>query len=240
MILTGPFHGRRSWSGFEYANKDLETASLGMRTGQDSKLDNHVILGTRANQAISLVANASDQSIRRAVRRVEWSPKVPGEGLQEALILESRIAGKLRKLDGGASTYEASIRRLALNGRLSKETVCPECHGKGIDPEFINLGEVQCAACIGTGKAPIVGRKRKLAGFYDDARFYLSDDGKTLGDRVEDRRTKTRAKAFTAKPGRKESGGLCKQRKHSWQQSKSMKWCSKCGKQSVRFKLVPA
>ena len=239
--LRAPFAG--------YSNRDLATISDAMGTSRPEYRDSASwrIVGERGEACMMPPSDSADKTLSAEIRWREFSPRRPGDGEKEAKRLEARLLRFLRKLDGGATTYEASIRRLALNGRLSKDKPCEECNGTGYDPEYVNLGNIDCAACIGTGKNPITPRKRKLAGFLDDTRFKYTLDGTTLDadstprtltmvltDTLEARKVKTMAKAFTAKRGRKNSGARCGQGHHKWNEDSTQKWCIRCGKQRAK------
>lgn len=194
--------------------------------------------GHNAVAVLSFPADSVDGPIRQEVKHREWNPKRPGDGERESLRLEKRLRKLIRRLDGGASTYEASIRRLALLGRLSKRPKsCPECNGTGFDPEFLNLGEVQCAACIGTGHAAIVAHKQPLRGYLDPYRFRRDEAGNLI-DREAERSEKLRDKA--SRKVKRDHSARCARRVHKWNEDQKQRWCTVCGKVSLKYRIVPA
>jgi len=238
----GPLRG-------DYASSDLAATSAALGTGRPAlpgALDWR-IAGERGTTCEHVPADASDKNIRAEVTWREWSPKRAGQGEREAMSLERGLRKLLRKLDGGATTYEASIRRLALNGRLSKDKACSECAGSGFDVELINIANLPCAACCGTGKNPITLRKRQLVGFLDETRYTYTLDGVTmdadaeppkltmlLTDRLDAKNVRVMARAFGKKRGRPETGGACRKRAHTWNEDSTRKWCTKCGAERIK------
>ena len=224
---------------------------------------------TSTSSLVPIPSHAADKLLADHVRRYgRTQRKRPDETPEEAKVrrvkadqrqarVEIRLRRKLRRMDGGATTYEASIRRLALQGKLGKqEKSCPECNGTGIDPQFLNIAnDVPCDACIGTGRRAIISRHKPLVGFLDPYRYAYTLDGTTLDaesdprtltmllqDNLEKRQDRIRARAFKGPVGRRDKGARCARRVHTWNHDATQKWCVKCGKtvKKTVVKLTPA
>lgn len=262
--LWPPLEGMARALTGEYKDADLARVSAGMGTGRPEPpgasqwhIDGRWQYGTGPVSATSL-----DRACRTAIRRREYAPREAGEGLQEGQRLELALRRRLRgpsysrggkERTANSTTFDASLRRLALMGKLSKRPKsCPSCEGTGVDLEYLNLTELPCPECIGTGRRAIQYRKPRIGrDWCDDGRFAYTLDGTvldadstprtltmTLTDRVEQRAAKVRARAFV-KRGRPDVGGKCAQRRHKWNEDTTQKWCVKCGKIAKKTKFVP-
>lgn len=236
-----------------YRDAELARISDGMGTGRPNAPDHATwrVGSRRAKPAHYVPCNVDDAYYRGAILEREYNPSKPGQGEHEARNLEKRFRREQRGQHAGSTTFDASMRRLQLAGKLAKqERSCKACEGTGVDLEYLNITELPCPECIGTGRRAITQRRRKWTGWCDPDRFCYTLELTTLDtsqepatltmllhDREEARKQRVRVKAFTPKPGRKNTGAGCARRVHKWNEDATQKWCHRCGKVSLKKRI---